>query len=217
MKARNTAQNIALFLLALVSTQLPQIGLGIATYSPKLPFAVAGVIVFLALYALVLWAFKKFFIHEKVFKRIKAQDLLTILAAYVSLWLVKYVYAILSKIIYKETLETANDAVLSQMLKIGGASTFILLLMIVLLAPLCEELLFRAMFFEKFFRNSFWLPIIVSGLLFSCLHISTTFLSFALYAMLGFIFGFLYKKTGNLSLCLILHILNNAPVLLLFA
>lgn len=217
MKVKNTIQNIALFLLALVSTQLPQIGLAITAYSPELPFAVAGVMVFLAIYALVLWAFKKFFIREKIFKRVRAKDLLTILAAYISLWFVKYIYAILSKILYKETLETANDAALNRLINMGGASTFIMLLMIVLLAPLCEELLFRGMFFEKFFRNSFWLPIIVSGLLFSCLHISTTFLSFALYAMLGFIFGFLYKKTGNLSLCLILHILNNVPALLLFA
>lgn len=213
MKKNTTLKNIGLFILALIATQIPQFGLLIAGYSSKLPFTILGSFMFFALYALLIFCFKKIFIKEKVFKKLKGMDVLIVVASYLFIYFIKMIYSVLSTYLYKNA-TTANDAALNKMLGTGGATTFMMITMIAFLAPLCEELLFRGMFFEKFFKGRIWQPILVSGLLFGCVHISSNLVSFLLYFIMGLVFGWVYHKTKNLSASLLLHIVNNIPVLL---
>ena len=83
------------------------------------------------------------------------------------------------------------------------------LLTLVIIGPICEELLFReAIEGEMLRRNaSPWTAIIVSAIAFSAAHLN---LAQGLYAFpLAVLFGIIYYKTGNIVLTSILHIINN--------
>lgn len=89
------------------------------------------------------------------------------------------------------------------------------ILMLVVVGPIAEELLFREAIAGEMLRRGAtpWAAILVSSLSFSIVH-----LNFAqgIYALpLGALLGIIYCKTGNVVLSALLHILNNGIVVLL--
>ncbi len=60
-----------------------------------------------------------------------------------------------------------------------------------------------------FSPDSFWLPIIVSGVFFSLAHASTTIVSYLIYMTLGCFLAHTYRRTHNLGASIGLHMLNN--------
>jgi len=83
------------------------------------------------------------------------------------------------------------------------------LLALIVVGPICEEILFREAIVGEMLRRGAcpWMAIIVSALAFSLTHLN---LAQGLYAFpLGLMFGIIYYKTGNILLTSLLHILNN--------
>lgn len=77
---------------------------------------------------------------------------------------------------------------------------------IVLLAPIVEELIFRGVLFNMLSkRHSIFFSLLVSGLFFGILHFATFFPA----AILGFVLGFIYHRTGNIRLSIAAHMFNN--------
>lgn len=77
---------------------------------------------------------------------------------------------------------------------------------IVILAPIVEELIFRGVLFNMLSkRHSIFFSLLVSGLFFGILHFATFFPA----AILGFVLGFIYHKTGNIRLSIAAHMFNN--------
>lgn len=60
-----------------------------------------------------------------------------------------------------------------------------------------------------FERNTFWMPIITSGLFFGLLHASSNLIELLYYVFFGIILAFTYKRTGMLSLTIAIHAINN--------
>jgi len=87
-------------------------------------------------------------------------------------------------------------------------------LMIVLLAPIAEELFFRGFLFAGLrTRWSLWPAAITSGLIFGSVHAPTGITTVVPLAVLGFALCWLYDRTGSLWPCVIAHMINNGLAL----
>jgi membrane protease YdiL (CAAX protease family) len=84
----------------------------------------------------------------------------------------------------------------------------LLSLSIIVFAPIFEELLFRGILFRAF-RNkfSFVFSAVLSGIIFSLAH--SNYFSFLPIFTLGFVFAYIYEKTKNLKIPILLHSLHN--------
>ncbi|HVZ56778.1 MAG TPA: CPBP family intramembrane glutamic endopeptidase [Chitinophagaceae bacterium] len=109
--------------------------------------------------------------------------------------------------------QAAEDAYNRQVAVIGRMDSvldFILsLIMLAILPAVFEETLFRGgvqNLLSRWWRAPIW-AIVVTSLLFSAVHGS--YLGFLSRAVLGFVLGWMYYRTGNLRLNIIAHAVNN--------
>lgn len=81
-------------------------------------------------------------------------------------------------------------------------------LIIVILAPILEEFLFRGFLYKRLLTRWKMLPAsLFSALLFACLHFEFSSI-FPLF-FLGLVLNAIYSRTGSLKGCLAFHVLNN--------
>jgi membrane protease YdiL (CAAX protease family) len=84
-------------------------------------------------------------------------------------------------------------------------------LLIVILAPLAEEICFRGMLFGGLrTKLPFWAAALGAGAFFGLLHYSTGPSAVPSLIALGVIFALVYEKTGSLWPAIIMHVVNNA-------
>jgi membrane protease YdiL (CAAX protease family) len=79
----------------------------------------------------------------------------------------------------------------------------------VFLTPITEELVFRGVLMNAFFKQS-WLKIILSGIVFGSLHSSSTLPSFMIYLTMGLTLASVYQMTGKIHASMSLHFIINA-------
>lgn len=87
------------------------------------------------------------------------------------------------------------------------SSPLIQMVIMVILAPVFEELIFRKFLIDRAVRYGQGAAVIISGLMFALFHGN---LSQALYAFcIGLLFGFIYVRTGRIRYPIILHCVIN--------
>jgi membrane protease YdiL (CAAX protease family) len=86
---------------------------------------------------------------------------------------------------------------------------FIALLVIAVLPAIGEEIVFRGLIQNELYRGTrnIHLSIWISAILFSAIHFQ--FFGFVPRMLLGALFGYLYYWSGNLSLAMLAHFVNN--------
>lgn len=85
----------------------------------------------------------------------------------------------------------------------------ILVIYAVFLGPVCEELTFRGLTFGYARRSmGFWAANFVQALLFGMFHMNM--LQGVMAFLLGLAFGYIYEKTQNLTVTMLVHILFNS-------
>lgn len=101
--------------------------------------------------------------------------------------------------------EIAFQEVVSRLLEIENPILFILtLLSVAILAPVWEEIIFRAGLFRLLHnRLSFWGAAVLSGAIFAAVHASLP--QFAALWVLGIVLAFVYQRTGSLLAVICLH------------
>ena len=102
-------------------------------------------------------------------------------------------------------LKSANEEDISSLI-----STPIGVFDAILLAPVCEEVVFRCAILYNLFlwRRSFWFAISISAFVFAVLHFDFTGLPF--YLLFGVIAGLTVMYTGGILPAVLFHISNNA-------
>ena len=117
-------------------------------------------------------------------------------------------------LIWKTAISLDDPQTLPDQLGIEGSTLNLVLVVIVItvLAPVGEEILFRGYIFRAL-RN--WRGVapaaIMTGLIFGAVHIGSSPIGYALpLAVFGFGLCLLYHWTGSLYPCIALHALNNA-------
>ena len=99
----------------------------------------------------------------------------------------------------------SNTSVILELL--NSSSLLPRILVVGILAPIFEELIFRKVLIDRLSRYSTFLAIFVSGLFFGLFH--GNFSQFFFATGIGLLFAFLYSKTGKIHLTIILHMIVN--------
>ena len=89
----------------------------------------------------------------------------------------------------------------------GQLSPVTTLLIVVIAAPIMEELLFRKFIIDRTSKYGEGVAIVLSGLMFGLFHGNLGQFSYAFF--LGIFFGFIYIKTRNIVYTIILHTIVN--------
>lgn len=118
--------------------------------------------------------------------------------------------------IAKPSQTSANQAILNTFL---GKTNPLFYVMLGIIAPICEELIFRGMFFEIFFTKAntknIVLGAICNGILFALIHDQKLDVFFLAYFIAGFVLALQYLMTRNISTSIITHMANNLITLII--
>jgi membrane protease YdiL (CAAX protease family) len=116
--------------------------------------------------------------------------------------------------LWSSLLETSSKEELLNRLGANHSTTLLLAsaALTCVMAPICEELLFRGYFFRALSNWRGWLPAaVVTGLVFGGLHVgSAPAVDLVPLAGFGFALCLLYHYTGSLYPCIAAHAVNNS-------
>lgn len=96
---------------------------------------------------------------------------------------------------------------LIQEVTVGGVTTVLAMIAVVVTGPVVEEVVFRGVLFQALKRRTgLWPAVVLSSLLFAAVHVEITqpLFSFALF-LLGGVFALVYHRTGSLVVPTIGH------------
>ncbi|MEC2071061.1 CPBP family intramembrane glutamic endopeptidase [Alkalihalophilus marmarensis] len=97
-----------------------------------------------------------------------------------------------------------NTEAIVEMAKAFPAFIFV----IAIIGPILEEIVFRLIIFGALYKRfNFWIAGFVSSLIFAAIHFDFTHL--LIYTAMGFVFAFLYVKTGRILVPIIAHVALN--------
>lgn len=141
--------------------------------------------------------------ERKIIWRPKGKEINTIIIGFIVLMSAKMIIGSFM------TQQTANDAAIENMFKISVNTSFMMVFMTAIAAPVVEELVFRGFLMDYFFTDQPIFAILLSGLIFGSIHSSTNFISWLMYVVMGIILAATYNKEKNLAANISLHFLNN--------
>ena len=119
---------------------------------------------------------------------------------------------ILTKIIPESWFNLQN----SQSSSLLGGSVAFAIIYTVLIAPVCEETIFRGLVLTIFDgKLPKWLGVLISALVFALIHLPSP-IAFIYTLTLGVVLGFVRYRTKSLVPCVLAHIIFNATNYLLF-
>ncbi|QHE50861.1 CPBP family intramembrane glutamic endopeptidase [Pontibacillus sp. HMF3514] len=88
------------------------------------------------------------------------------------------------------------------------------IIIIALIAPILEEIIFRKIIFGSLYKvTNFWIAVFSSSLIFAFVH--WDFEHILKYSAMGFVFAFLYVKTKRIIVPIIAHMMMNLIVVLI--
>ncbi len=111
---------------------------------------------------------------------------------------------------FSADLDEQRMKMLEQYIGSGSIATMLLNVVLIGLVPaICEEVFFRGVVqrFAHTWLKKWWLSVGVSALIFAFAHASIS--EFIPITIAGFVLGWVYYRTGNLWLAILLHFLHN--------
>lgn len=175
------------------------------------------ILIYAVVFGLIIWWSYRVFIKYRRWQPTRQtflQRLGWIFGGWLTILLGEQLLNVLNYVIYHQT-ETANNQAIGQLMGSNHIVMIIMSFAAVVLNPIAEELIFRGVVMNFFFKdNSFWAPIILSGVLFTLEHSSTNIISYLIYFYLGAVFAYIYRKTGNITNTMVLHAFNNLVALM---
>ncbi len=116
-------------------------------------------------------------------------------------------------IFYLATGRSPVSAETERLQDLGGGYLAFIILVVVVLAPIFEELFFRGLFYPALRRRMGpWPAIILNGTIFGILHLQPLFV--LSLVLVGIVLAYLYEKTDSLAAPMIAHGLYNLVVIL---
>ncbi|QBO36585.1 CPBP family intramembrane metalloprotease [Periweissella cryptocerci] len=169
----------------------------------------AYVVVYIGI-ALLAWRLIKPYLTVPQFKKFTSSEINTIFKMYGLVILTTFVFNFLI-VKVNHVSDTANQENIKSVLSMNHAVLVVFALAAVFIAPFVEEFIFRGLVVNYFFRkNNWWFNIVLSGVLFSLVHASNNILGYLLYATVGGILAYTYKKSGQIKMSIGVHMVNNA-------
>lgn len=199
---------IALFFIAI---QVPPIAIQLADhFANNELIVIIFVLLFLVLMLAIIWLAKQTYGFYNQLGHPGGIKLRWIIGGFLVVMLGSDILSTFNQLIYHQT-ETANNAALGQLMGHNSLVTSVFVFSGIILSPIAEELIFRGMLTNMFFKvGNTWPKVILSGLVFSAGHASTNPVSFLIYAFMGMVFAYVYLQTRDIRNSMAIHMINNA-------
>jgi len=211
----NRGKWVLILLVAFVLSQFP-IGLALFLANKQFPILQSGLLVG-ALSIVVLIVFiigaRKTQLATFNLSFFKAKDLARLVLSYLVIFATNLLGSLLLRLTNEGT--TSNQSILNGLVQNSSLiSTFFLL---VLIAPICEEILCRGIIPKKIFRGKEKLGFIVGAIVFALLHMPTNLPSVIIYGGMSTVLTWTAYKTERLEMSILLHMILNGIAFCLLA
>ena len=211
----NRGKWVIIFLVALLFSQLP-LALSYFLTSRRFPLLQSGLLVS-ALSLLVLLIFiigaRKSQLASFSLSFFKTKDLARLAVSYLVI-LISNISGVLLLHLRNET-TTSNQSNINDLVQNSSLiSSFFLL---VLIAPICEEILCRGVIPKKLFRDKENVGYIVGAIIFALLHLPTNLPSLLIYGGMSTVLSWTAYKTQRLEMSILLHMIVNGVAFCLLA
>lgn len=211
----NRGKWVLILLVAFVLSQFP-IGLALFLANKQFPILQSGLLVG-ALSIVVLIVFiigaRKTQLATFNLSFFKAKDLARLVLSYLVIFATNLLGSLLLRLTNEAT--TNNQSILNGIVQNSSLiSTFFLL---VLIAPICEEILCRGIIPKKIFRGKEKLGFVVGAIVFALLHMPTNLPSVIIYGGMSTVLTWTAYKTERLEMSILLHMILNGIAFCLLA
>ena len=211
----NRGKWVLILLVAFVLSQFP-IGLSLFLANKQFPILQSGLLVG-ALSIVVLIVFiigaRKTQLATFNLSFFKAKDLARLVLSYLVIFATNLLGSLLLRLTNEAT--TSNQSILNGLVQNSSLiSTFFLL---VLIAPICEEILCRGIIPKKIFRGKEKLGFVVGAIVFALLHMPTNLPSVIIYGGMSTVLTWTAYKTERLEMSILLHMILNGVAFCLIA
>ena len=211
----NRGKWVIILLVAFVLSQFP-IGLALFLANKQFPILQSGLLVG-ALSIVVLIVFiigaRKTQLATFNLSFFKAKDLARLVLSYLVIFATNLLGSLLLRLTNEAT--TNNQSTLNGLVQNSSLiSTFFLL---VLIAPICEEILCRGIIPKKIFRGKEKLGFVVGAIVFALLHMPTNLPSVIIYGGMSTVLTWTAYKTERLEMSILLHMILNGIAFCLLA
>lgn len=206
---------ILILLAAFVLSQFP-IGLALFLADKQFPILQSGLLVgSLSIVVLIVFIIgaRKTQLATFNLSFFKAKDLARLVLSYLVILVTNLLGSLLLRLTNEVT--TNNQSILNGIVQNSSLiSTFFLL---VLIAPICEEILCRGIIPKKIFRGKEKLGFVVGAIVFALLHTPTNLPSVIIYGGMSTVLTWTAYKTERLEMSILLHMILNGIAFCLLA
>ncbi|NMD84014.1 type II CAAX endopeptidase family protein [Streptococcus sp. WB01_FAA12] len=206
---------VLIFLIGLVLSQLPLI-LSALLSTRQLPLLQSGLLVALlsvAILAVFIFSARKTEIATFNLSFFKAKDLARLVLSYLVIFTSNLFGSALLRLMNEST--TSNQSTINNLVQNSSLiSSFFLL---VLIAPICEEILCRGIIPKKIFRGKEKLGYLVGAVVFALLHTPTNLPSLLIYGGMSTVLTWTAYRTERLEMSILLHMIVNGIAFCLLA
>ena len=206
---------VLIFLVALVLSQLPLI-LSALLSARQFPLLQSGLLVALlsvAILTVFIFSARKTEIATFNLSFFKAKDLARLVLSYLVIFASNLFGSALLRLMNEST--TSNQSTINNLVQNSSLiSSFFLL---VLIAPICEEILCRGIIPKKIFRGKEKLGYLVGAVVFALLHTPTNMPSLLIYGGMSTVLTWTAYRTERLEMSILLHMIVNGIAFCLLA
>ena len=206
---------VLIFLIGLVLSQLPLI-LSALLSARQFPLLQSGLLVALlsvAILTVFIFSARKTEIAAFNLSFFKAKDLARLVLSYLVIFTSNLFGSALLRLMNEST--TSNQTTINNLVQNSSLiSSFFLL---VLIAPICEEILCRGIIPKKIFRGKEKLGYLVGAVVFALLHTPTNLPSLLIYGGMSTVLTWTAYKTERLEMSILLHMIVNGIAFCLLA
>ena len=211
----NRGKWVLILLVAFVLSQFP-IGLALFLANKQFPILQSGLLVgSLSIVVLIVFIIgaRKTQLATFNLSFFKAKDLARLVLSYLVIFATNLLGSLLLRLTNEAT--TNNQSILNGLVQNSSLiSTFFLL---VLIAPICEEILCRGIIPKKIFRGKEKLGFVVGAIVFALLHMPTNLPSVIIYGGMSTVLTWTAYKTERLEMSILLHMILNGIAFCLLA
>ena len=204
-----------IFLIGLVLSQLPLI-LSALLSARQFPLLQSGLLVALlsvAILTVFIFSARKTEIATFNLSFFKAKDLARLVLSYLVIFASNLFGSALLRLMNEST--TSNQSTINNLVQNSSLiSSFFLL---VLIAPICEEILCRGIIPKKIFRGKEKLGYLLGAVVFALLHTPTNLPSLLIYGGMSTVLTWTAYRTERLEMSILLHMIVNGIAFCLLA
>lgn len=206
---------VLIFLIGLVLSQLPLI-LSALLFARQFPLLQSGLLVALlsvVILTVFIFSARKTEIATFNLSFFKAKDLARLVLSYLVIFTSNLFGSALLRLMNEST--TSNQSTINNLVQNSSLiSSFFLL---VLIAPICEEILCRGIIPKKIFRGKEKLGYLVGAVVFALLHTPTNMPSLLIYGGMSTVLTWTAYRTERLEMSILLHMIVNGIAFCLLA